>query len=165
MRGLKLSVIIVASILWSSSPGKTQSYDGPAELPRSVPSSTYPDACSFTANEIGPDACGFGVKIIATKNGATDGPDLNAELADPTACGSSGEIIAVEPNVPVSKAIALPKNGCGGEGKWIIIRSNVSDSALPKAGTRIQTSYLTKEVHSPQQYLWVDSGSGRRPSV
>ena len=140
------SSLILMFTLSFALPAAAQTYDGPAELPLSVPSSTYPDSCSYSGpGEKSPDACGFNVVHIANSgNAATNFTNLQNALDTP-ACGASGLIIALAPGAQFAKAGAAPVQlqypGCNGH--WIIVRSDVTDSSLPKPMTRITPSYLS----------------------
>ncbi|MGH9454491.1 MAG: hypothetical protein ACRD2O_11050, partial [Terriglobia bacterium] len=106
--------------------------DGPAELPRVFASQpALPDPCPYTQGEKGTDACGFMVTQITAREGAVA---LQNTINSPV-CGTGGAIIALQSRGMFRRlatnelTLGYQEGSCAG--KWIIIRSDVSDSRIP----------------------------------
>jgi hypothetical protein len=117
-----------------------QTYDGPAQLPLVVPSSVTPENrygnCAYAgpSQAVTEDACGFRI----------NGRNLQIALEDAGGsipCGTKGLIIALAPVEFQRLHWTLGYHAGSCEGKWVIVRADVSDHELPAAGVRIDPSY------------------------
>jgi len=113
-------------------PSSTTLCDGPSELPRSFTAQpSLPDPCPYSQGENGTDACGFAVTQITSAEGAAG---LQNAVNSP-ACGTGGAIIALQSGGIFTQVstndVTLPYQGGSCDGKWIIIRTDVSDSIIP----------------------------------
>jgi hypothetical protein len=113
-------------------PSSTTLCDGPAELPRVFSTQPpFPDPCPYVQGETGTDVCGFAVTHI----NAVEGVSALQNAVDAPACGTAGAIIALQPNAVFtqisSNELTLPYQAGSCAGKWIIIRSDLSDSSIP----------------------------------
>ncbi|MGH9431212.1 MAG: hypothetical protein ACRD3T_06690 [Terriglobia bacterium] len=113
-------------------PSSTTLCDGPAELPLTFTSQPpFPDPCPYTQGETGSDACGFAITQITSQQGAVA---LQNAIDSPT-CGTGGAIIALQSGAKFSQDatndVTLRYQAGSCAGKWIIIRSDVSDSKMP----------------------------------
>jgi hypothetical protein len=139
---LKCSTLIILAIIFAGLPGaahaqvctpsSTRLCDGPAELPRVFTSQpAFPDPCPYKQGETGTDPCGFAVTQIS----ATEGAIGLQNAIDAPACGTGGAIIALQAGAIFSRGatndVNLPYQGGSCAGKWIVIRSNISDSNMP----------------------------------
>ena len=157
-------------------PSSTTLCDGPSELPRVFTTQpTFPDPCTYNQGETGTDACGFAITQITAKEGAAG---LQDAINSP-ACGTKGAIIALQSGGRFSQnttnEVTLPYQAGSCLGKWIIIRSDVSDSKMPpydQQGARatpqdasffatIQASTVTSSVIATAT---VTQGSGQGPN-
>jgi hypothetical protein len=130
-----------------------QTFDGPSQLPLVVPSSLNPEnrygSCAYLgpSQAVGEDACGFRTHHI-TDNGsaATNGENLQKALNDAGGsipCGTNGLIIALAPAEyhRLHWTLGYQVGSC--EGKWVIVRADVTDQDLPPPGVRIDPSYAS----------------------
>jgi hypothetical protein len=157
-RALRVSYwpLIVGScltLLSFAASAAAQTYDGPSQLPLVVPSSVNPENRYGNCAYVGPsqaateDACGFRTYHIVDKGNATiNGENLQNALSSAgrsIPCGANGLIIALAPAEFHRLRWTLDYHAGNCEGKWVIIRSDVSDQELPPAGVRIDPSYAS----------------------
>ena len=114
------------------SPSSTTLCDGPSELPRAFTAQpSLPDPCPYVQGEKGTDACGFAVTQITSGASAIS---LQSAVNSPV-CGTGGAIIALQSGAIFTQnstnEVTLPYQAGSCYGKWIIIRTDVSDSKLP----------------------------------
>lgn len=140
-------IVLLSPLAFTATPTR----DGPAELPRVVPSSAYPEDRYGRCAYAGPsqpkaeDSCGFKTyHLTRTGSPARDGESLQAALDNAggaIACGAKGLVIAVPPGEFDRVHWVLGHHSGSCQGKWVILRTDVADSQLPPAGARINPSY------------------------
>lgn len=116
--------LLVPGLLYPSPRPKAEVNVKEPELPQSQIDTTFPSTASYST-------------ISVSENGNLK------DAIDRASCNPNGTIVRLAAGATFTGSFTLPAKNCA-PGQWIIIRTDVSDSSLPAADTRINPTYAPK---------------------